>query len=221
MATITIPRISWRLSSSAPPNASFGLVRRAKRETAMQIGFKQESDVFRRQGIKRLVARVAPDKCATGTEAMENGRSAQWLLALDFVAQIENLVCACHAVERIPSGGRHRGAEIVPIRFVFSNKVTRHDKLVLAFHALVLSKVLCREITHGRIIYGHDHIILNVKVLALKNEVEKLIDKIGGLISSLSPPDLVLNRHCAECEFQTRCRQKAIDKDDLSLLGSM
>jgi len=182
---------------------------------------RARSDVFRRQGIERLVAEVEPDKCATGTAAMESGRSVQWQLAFDFVAQNENLVGACHAVERIPSSGRHRGAEFVPIRFVISNKVTRHDKLVLAFDALVLSKVLCREITHGRIIYGHDHIILNVKVLTLKNEVEKLIDKIGGLISSFSPPDLVLNRHCAECEFQTLCRQKAIDKDDLSLLGNM
>ena len=124
-------------------------------------------------------------------------------------------------MERIPCPGRHRGAEFVPVRFVFSNKVTRHDKLLLAFDAVVISKVLCREITHGRIVYGYDHTVLNVKVLALKNEVEKLIDRIGGLISSVSSPDLVLNRHCAECEFQKRCRQKAIDKDDLSLLGSM
>ena len=36
-----------------------------------------------------------------------------------------------------------------------------------------------------------------------------------------SPPDLVLIPHCAECEFQTRCRQKAEEKDDLSLLSGM
>ena len=39
--------------------------------------------------------------------------------------------------------------------------------------------------------------------------------------SSPTPPDLVLNRHCAECEFQARCRQKAVEKDDLSLLSNM
>jgi hypothetical protein len=36
-----------------------------------------------------------------------------------------------------------------------------------------------------------------------------------------SPPDLVLNRHCGECEFRDVCRQKAVEKDDLSLLGNM
>jgi transposase len=30
-----------------------------------------------------------------------------------------------------------------------------------------------------------------------------------------------LNRHCAECEFQARCRKIAIEKDDLSLLARM
>ena len=182
---------------------------------------RTESDVFRSEGIKRLVAGVAADKCATGTAATESGRSAQWQLALDFVARSENLRCSCHAVERIPSAGRGRAAQFVPIRFVFSNKLNRHDKLLLAFDALVISKVLGREVTLGRIVYGDDHLTLKVKVSALKNEVEKLADKIGVLISSPSPPDLILNRHCAECEFQTRCRQKAIDKDDLSLLGSM
>ena len=34
-------------------------------------------------------------------------------------------------------------------------------------------------------------------------------------------PTPVLNKHCSECEFQARCRQKAIEKDDLSLLSRM
>lgn len=46
----------------------------------------------------------------------------------------------------------------------------------------------------------------------------------GGLSGPRSvpvPPDLVLNRHCPECEFRDRCRQKAIETDDLSLLAGM
>jgi predicted RecB family nuclease len=124
-------------------------------------------------------------------------------------------------VERIPASGRSHPAQFIPIRFVFSNKLTRDDKLLLAFDALVISKMLGREVTLGRIVHGDDHVTLNVKVSALKNEVERLADKVGVLISSPSPPDLVLNRHCPECEFQARCRQKAIDKDDLSLLGGI
>jgi predicted RecB family nuclease len=42
-----------------------------------------------------------------------------------------------------------------------------------------------------------------------------------ALLSRTSPPDLLLIRHCAECEFQARCRQKVLEKDDLSLLSGM
>ena len=194
---------------------------RAEAETGSAYAgwVRTQSDVFRSEGIKRLVAGVAPDKCATGTA--DGGRSALWQLALDFDARCENLRCTCPAVERIPSAGRGLAEQFVPIRFVFRNKLHRDDKLLLAFDALVISKVLSREVTLGRIVHGDDYVTLKVKVSALKDAVEKLTDKIGLLISSPSPPDLILNRHCAECEFQTRCRQKALDKDDLSLLGGM
>jgi len=177
------------------------------------------SDVFRGEGIKRLTAGVAPDTCATGTA--EAGRSAKWRLALDFVARSENLQCSCHAVERIPSAGRGLAGQFVPIRFVSRNKLHRDDRLLLAFDALVISKAFNRDVALGRIIYGDDQATLDVKTSALMAEVGKLAEEIAALISSQSPPDLVLNRHCVECEFQPHCRQKAIDKDDLSLLGSI
>jgi uncharacterized protein YprB with RNaseH-like and TPR domain len=41
------------------------------------------------------------------------------------------------------------------------------------------------------------------------------------MLSSSVPPDLILNRHCAECEFQPRCRTITVEKDDLSLLSGM
>jgi len=126
-----------------------------------------------------------------------------------------------HAVERVPSEGRGKVARFVPVRFIFRNKLTKDDRLQLAFDALVLSQVLGREVSLGKIIHGDDHATLKVKTPALAGEVRKHLDKIAALLSSAAPPDLVLNRHCAECEFQARCRKIAIEKDDLSLLSSM
>ena len=60
-----------------------------------------------------------------------------------------------------------------------------------------------------------------MKTSVLTDDVRLAIEKVGSLLASPTPPDLVLNRHCAECEFKTRCRQRAIDQDDLSLLGNM
>jgi predicted RecB family nuclease len=109
----------------------------------------------------------------------------------------------------------------MPIRFVWTNKVGRHDKLLLASDALALSKMLGRDVPAGKIIHGDDHAVIKVKTSSLVSEVRALIEKTATLLSSPVPPDLILNRHCAECEFQTRCHQKAVEKDDLSLLALM
>ncbi|MBI4661562.1 MAG: TM0106 family RecB-like putative nuclease [Verrucomicrobia bacterium] len=159
-----------------------------------------------------------------------------------------------HAVERVPSEGRGKAAQFIPIRFVFFNKLTKDDKLLLAFDAFVLSTALGRAIVVGKIIHGDDRSraresaadlqdrapneeavpttpalsraqlqpkVTKVKTSALAGEVRKRLEKITALLSSPTPPDLVLNRHCAECEFQARCRKIALEKDDLSLLAGM
>jgi len=143
------------------------------------------------------------------------------LLSAGKMPALPSLVGCLHAVERVPSAGRRKPAQFIPIRFIFTNKLTKDDRLLLAFDAFVLSEALGREIAVGQIIHGEDHATLKVKTSALAGKVPKRLEKIAILLSNPTPPDLVLNRHCAECEFQTRCRQKAIEKDDLSLLAGM
>ena len=138
--------------------------------------------------------------------------------SLTSAATIENCL---HAVERIPSAGRGQPAQFIPIRFIYRNKLTKDDKLLLVFDAFVVSEMLGRAVSLGKIIHGDDHATLKVKTSALAGEVRKRLGRITALLASPAPPDLVLNRHCAECEFQARCRKLAVEKDDLSLLASM
>jgi len=123
---------------------------------------RTKNDVFRIEGTKRLAEGFAPDKCVTGTHALESLKHAQWHLGTDFAVQNQNLQSSCHAVEQIPSAGRGRPALFVPIRFVFRNKLNRDDKLLLAFDARVLSEVLRREVGLGKIVHGENYVTLKV-----------------------------------------------------------
>jgi hypothetical protein len=51
--------------------------------------------------------------------------------------------------------------------------------------------------------------------------VRSRVEKIFALLAGPSRPELVLNPHCGECVFQSRCRLKAVEKDGLSLLAGM
>ena len=150
-----------------------------------------------------------------------NLKTAKWGLAITFAAKTQHLESTIHAVERVSSKGKGKPAQFIPIRFILANKITKSDKLLLAFDALVLSKSLGRKVNLGTIIHGDNQNALKVKVSSLASGVEKLIDKALKLFSTELPPDFILNKHCSECEFQLQCRQKAIEKDELSLLAGM
>ena len=182
---------------------------------------RNQRSVYHAAGLERLMVKIRQSECGVMPSAPVKIKTATWLLAVDFVATKENLESRLHAVERVPSNGQGKPVQFIPIRFIYINKLTRGDKLMLAFDALVLSEMLKIEVSHGKIIYGHSFTTLKIKISALTDEVRKLTGKMAKLLASKSPPDLILNRHCAECEYQARCRQKAIDKDDLSLLAGM
>jgi len=174
--------------------------------------------------LERLLSETPKEEAAV-SPPLENLKAARWRLAANLAvhARMSSCVLASevHALERTRSESRGRSPQLMPIRFVFTNKLGEDDKLLLAFDAFVLSKVTEREIGFGKIIHGDDHRALKVKTVTLYGQVQKRIERVAALLSSRTPPDLVLNRHCGECEFQTRCRQKAIETDELSLLSGM
>ena len=179
---------------------------------------KGQNESYRAGGVRRLQDTVPEGELAVAP-ATENLKAGKWRLAVGVPAKVKNLESWLHAVEQMPTAGTR--AHFVPIRFAITNKPTRVDKLMLTFDAQILAQTLGCEVEVGRIIYGKDCSSQRVKTASLAGEVQELIEKIDKLVSKESLPELVLNRHCAECEFQARCRQKAIETDDLSLFSGM
>jgi predicted RecB family nuclease len=60
-----------------------------------------------------------------------------------------------------------------------------------------------------------------VKIADHLSRAREIIDAIEASLQGQKPPPLVLNDHCAVCDFKSRCRDLAIALDDLSLLTAM
>jgi predicted RecB family nuclease len=185
---------------------------------------KAQNHTYRVSETRRLVA-DSPDDEVVISPDMKNFKAAKWRLAFSLAVRSQMDSCVLeselHAVERVPAEGRSKLAQFIPIRFLFTNKLSKDDKLLLARDAFALSKSLGREVSIGRIVHGDDHTTLKVKTSAITSEVRKRLERIATLLSNPALPDLVLNPHCPECEFQARCRRKAEETDDLSLLSNM
>lgn len=179
-----------------------------------------QRESYRFAGIQRLQT-DHPQKLAVGLHDLWHWKHASWHFALEQIIRSQNLEAHIHAVQRIPPEGMKQSCQVVPIRFVFSNKLSRSDKLMVAFDALALSKGLSVKIGLAKIIHGDSWSTFTLKANTLSRVVNKTIGQVAALLSASSPPDLTLNRHCPECKFQDRCRRKAVEKDDLSLLAKL
>src|ERR1700756_5067355 len=117
---------------------------------------RTQTDSYRNDQIKELSAVAARDGRIITASLTENPKAAERGYAFDFVAQAQNLESHIHIVERTPPEGSDKPVQFIPIRFIFTNKINKDDKLLLAFDADVLSEVLGREVGLGKIIHGDD-----------------------------------------------------------------
>lgn len=204
---------------------------RAKGETSVGGTYadwvQKQNESYRADSVRRFAVGLQAAEYSVDPQ-VENLKSAQLRLAVDVLASTRidaeadfSIESRLHAVERVPVAGRGKPAQFVPVRFIFRNKLTKDDRLLLALDAWVFSTALGREVSLGKIVHGNDHMTQKLKPAALMGEVRMLVSKVAALLAEDAAPDLVLNRHCAECEFQARCRKIAVEKDDLSLLANM
>jgi len=180
-----------------------------------------QNETYYEDGLKRLLAMFPESERVITPPISKHGKDAAWRLAIDVRLQTNGLETRLQAVERIPSEGRGSTVQFIPYRFHFINKLAKNNKLSLAFDALVLSKAIGCVISHGKIIHGDDYATAKVPLSSLTSEVQKRITYVSALLANNSPPDLLLNQHCGQCEFQARCRKHAKEKDELSLLSGM
>lgn len=118
-------------------------------------------------------------------------------------------------------GGNTKKGDWIPFRFVFTEKVSLTDKLLLAFDAFVFSQITGSTRGFGEIIHGRQYRTKKIALTALYAKVRSLLTRIAAQQADTSPPPLVLNKHCAKCQYASRCGPIAKNVDDLSLLSKI
>lgn len=204
-----------------PTKCSLRSIGEAGIENAYADLVRTQNESYRNSGVKRLLEKCSQGAGVTGPLDTDGLKTAKWRLAVNISVSGHDLESTIHAIERGPSEGRSKTSHFIPIRFVPTNKLAKDDKLLLAFDALALSAACGKIPLFGKIIHGSKHVALRVKLSGPMATARSVITKIAAQQAGPTPPRLILNKHCAECEFQPRCREIAIEKDDLSLLSNM
>ena len=180
-----------------------------------------KNETYCEDGRKRLLAMFPENGRAIAPPLSRHAKDSMWRVATDLRLQTNRLASSLQGIEKMPSERRNKPLQFIPYRFQFTNKITENHKLSLAFGALVLSEATGCDVSLGKIMHGDGYATFRIKLSPLVRAVRKRVTDTAALLARETPPDLVLNRHCGQCEFQSRCRKQATEKDELSLLSGV
>jgi predicted RecB family nuclease len=176
---------------------------------------------FKQSALERLRSSIRESEFYTGTPSLRMLHQGRYQLVVAPLMASPELQTQPDALWRMPSDPDLPDALYVPLRFIRHEKLSTTDKLILAFDALAISIITGRMPRSGKLIHGSQYVTLNVPLAKFSESTRSSLAKLAAQQANTTPPPLVLNRHCPECEFQLRCRRLAVEKDDLSLLANM
>jgi predicted RecB family nuclease len=179
---------------------------------AADYRFAAQNDLLRMRGQAVVVQNPAylPDAIRSGVP-----------LILNATVNDANQTCHLDGLEKAGVNRAAAGGTYIPILFTPHVRVTTEDRLRLAFGASVLARVQGAQPDSGRIVHGQQFKPSRVSLPTLLGMAHEVLGQIQAMQEAATPPPLLLNRHCAECEFRRSCRATAINKDDLSLLRGL
>jgi predicted RecB family nuclease len=140
---------------------------------------------------------------------------------VDCETAVYHFALPSHEPRGFQSQDSTQSGTFVPVSFLPWDKPDLSDSLLVCFGALALSQATGILAGTGTVVYGEAHRRKTVNIGDHVARTRQTIEAIGTTCHSQEPPPLVLNRHCAVCDFRPRCRRLAIERDDLSLLSAM
>jgi predicted RecB family nuclease len=177
--------------------------------------------MFKAAASERLSASIPRGETCQDMPPLRSFKQLNYSVIFDPVISFPELQVRFHALERCPSTGKRSTITFRPVRFLPNEKLVSSDKLLVALDALALSRLTGRMPPTARIIHGSDHRSTAVQLPKLVKEARSRLNMLRSQYATGTPPLLTLNKHCPECQFRSRCRQIAVETDDLSLLTTL
>ena len=206
-AFLNCPMKAWNYASDSEfPPSEYSLWQQQKFESYVGICFT------------KLKAKMAEKICLSNL-TLDSMTDRNFQLLLNSKIQTQEIDSRIHCIESVSS--TDDAILFIPMRFVAREKLIKQDKIMLGFDAIALSKFTNQLPSFGKIMHGCNMKVVKVNLLKIIPVVQELLEKLKTQQIADTPPPLVLNKHCIECEYQQSCRQKAIKNDDLSLISSM
>jgi len=154
-----------------------------------------------KQGVAQwLRSRFGEDKVCVGMPSRRMLEQGSHRIVLRPLIKSSDLRAEPDALWRMPPVSGATSFWYSPVRFVRNEKVSRFDKLMLAFDALALNRSY-PPVT-GKLIYGSHCNVVTVSLAKFLENIRHSVRQAMKQQKSRMLPPLVLNKHCPECQFR-------------------
>jgi predicted RecB family nuclease len=135
----------------------------------------------------------------------------------------EDSILALHfdGLRRVAGESKLGDFHYLPMLFHEGRQVKKEQKLLLEVYGMILSGLQGRAPAYGVVWHGQQCKGTRVKLDLDHRKADQVLRALQEIAGSGSPPRLLLNDHCPVCEFQQRCREKALREDNITLLRGM
>lgn len=109
----------------------------------------------------------------------------------------------------------------IPIMITPKEKLTKNEKISLTVRTLLLNRIVPQFPETGRIIFGKELKASSIRMEDYRRTAQKVLDDLTTLMIENVTPLIMRQDNCRICEFEENCRRYLIERDDLSLMGSI
>ena len=161
---------------------------------------QEKETIHRNCAIRKLAEKYDEEEIAQDTPFLEIDRNKK--LIFDVPLSSNTLSSRIDALEKLNVGQRKN--HFIPVLFSFKEKLQKNEKLLLAYHGLLLSEIQGRIPEYGKIIYGERCATSRIALKASISTVRKILRKFKAYTNE-NPPHMKLNKHCSSCPFKDSC----------------
>jgi predicted RecB family nuclease len=175
-------------------------------------------DEVKHQALDKILAnhRIEEIDRGVGLTPAALRRGAAFLL--DATLEGQGVSLTFDGLKRVAGPSKLGDFHYVPMLFAESRQVRKQQRALLDVYGLLLAGLQGRAPGFGTLWHGKDCRATRVRLSPDPRKAERLLEELRQESRGGAAPRLILNEHCAVCEFRQRCHQQALQEDNVSLL---
>jgi predicted RecB family nuclease len=178
-------------------------------------------NTVRLKAIEKIRAQYSKHTLAMGVTLTRSALSGGNQFLLDTELEDDRFSVHFDGLKKVDGRSDLGDFHYIPVLFHEGRQILKPQRLLLETLGLLLSRVQGRAAASGVVYHGSDCRATIVRLTAGLQAAERLLQDVIQMREGEATPKLLLNDHCAVCEFRRQCHDQAVKEDNLSLLRGL